>query len=1263
MTGWLKTLLIGAASTAAVAAVAATAYFGIPYVRHMLGAPPPAGPSSPQSPDFTKTAYKLDASGNPVLDSNGDPVPVSGPVHPGDKIQYVLTYKPPAPGPSGPVTITDTLSANQTYLNPSIAAPGWTYTSPPFGTAAQTGNPVDNQTVFSSPGIAPGGSAVLTIPAISGSVGAPGGGGDGYEPVPVVTSTGTKVFGVNHHQAINGLIMCWMGATLAKCSPTYPKRVSTSPEQRGTPDFPHAVVYNKKVYFPVGRYNEVAKTTLEFGIGCWDAETDSECPFVSLPGQPSLNMAGNTTPYLGTNLDGYVAGVRADPQNPSHLLMYANGNIYCVDIAVLGAPACAGWAPSPISPTSVAGRSGDMFVEESGTRLFFSNTVPSVHCVNLSDGSLCAGWPSAGVNGGATGATHLGPGLDSSGAMNAICLSQTFGASNFRCFSTANGTSVASWPAALATSGIFAAYHIPGTARVLYPPYTNNPIPKCYDFSTSAYCTPFTPYWSSNNNWTDSGGTSHGSVRDYGYASDPSAPQDCIYGLGDGGLLVRFAADGTPATKACLPKTYTTTYNLKDQFCAHQPREATWTTVDIVGRPSELVGGTITIKDGSGTVLQTIAVTAANSYTVNLPATGANGSVTVEFAPNYGSNNAPAADYQIKLNYTADVDPQICYSVVIKDCDDTLSQGPVTNKAVYADSVGTREADLDLGKVTGGHCGPPPCLDLASAITFNPDGTGTLTLTGGGPSGFSSHVVSVHSNTPGVTVTPPSRVFSSGAINGTWNLTGLTPGLTIEFQVDAVDPGAGTNGGDKCCSSTITVTVPPQEHGPRNDLAIRKTGVSEGQGPANGSGYIYTLSVTNVGAPVNGQNTIVVTDVVPAGLSFASANGTDWTCVGPFPIAAGGTLTCTYTGTAPLATGQLLPPITVISTNPAHGTQLPAVTNCADVAFATGSGLIDTDPSNNRSCTGDDPHAATGSLTVIKVVETDSLDYSGVTFQVQTSCLPITGPAATSTLNLNAADNYTQTLTNLPAGAVCTVTELPPPLPSTFPANCHWVTSYPTGQQATVGAGVVEIRVVNRVSCTQAPPKCDPKTTRSGGGECICRYPGMTHRQGVENACSCPTGTSLVAGKGCLTPRQACTEPGHWNGLTCTTCERGATWNSRTNRCERKLICEPTSTRSEDGECLCRYDGMTQTSPTRCICAQGSTLVPGRGCVLTCRDPMIPNRRGTACVCPDGMKTRNGKCEEGRSPIDDIFGHFGGSVGGGVRGGGGEGDRHRDRGH
>lgn len=270
MMSWLK---MAALWTGVAAGAAAATVLAVPDLRHMIiGGEGISG--------FTKSAY--DEQGNPL----------SGPVAVGQTIQYVLRYKPPVSGSSGPVTIVDTLSPNQTYVPGTIVAPGWTPSTPEYNL---------NQETYSSPGFGPGSSFALTVPAISGSAGAPGGGGDGYEPVPVVTSTGTKVFGVNHHQAFNGKIMCWYGADLSKCAPAYPKRASTSPEQRATPDLPHAAVFDKKVYFPAARYDEVAKTTLEFGMGCWDAETDSECPFVSLPGQPSVNMLGNTTPYLGNS--------------------------------------------------------------------------------------------------------------------------------------------------------------------------------------------------------------------------------------------------------------------------------------------------------------------------------------------------------------------------------------------------------------------------------------------------------------------------------------------------------------------------------------------------------------------------------------------------------------------------------------------------------------------------------------------------------------------------------------------------------------------------------------------------------------------------------------------------------------------------------------------------------------------------------------------------------------------------------------------------
>lgn len=60
---------------------------------------------------------------------------------------------------------------------------------------------------------------------------------------------------------------------------------------------------------------------------------------------------------------------------------------------------------------------------------------------------------------------------------------------------------------------------------------------------------------------------------------------------------------------------------------------------------------------------------------------------------------------------------------------------------------------------------------------------------------------------------------------------------------------------------------------------------------------------TNLAAPLTGPQTITVTDVVPAGMTFTNVTSVNWTCSpipGP-PIPAGGTLTCTY---ARLFTGE-----------------------------------------------------------------------------------------------------------------------------------------------------------------------------------------------------------------------------------------------------------------------------------------------------------------------------------------------------------------------
>lgn len=774
--GMLKGLAITAV---AIAGVGGAAYIAAPKILPFIQSE--GGGGGQGSEQFNKTAY----------DANG--VQLTGPVPVGQVIQYVLRYGRPNSGTSGPATINDTLSASQTYVPNSIVAPGWSASTPEYQA---------NHEVYSSPGIGPT-SFTMTVPVIAGSVGAASGGGDGYEPVPVVTSTGTKVFGINHHQPTGGnpSIMCWYGGSLQKCSPAYPKLASTLPDLRATPDFPHAAVFNKKVYYPTGVYPNVSLSTpnqtIEFGIACWDAELDMPCPFIPLTGHPTLSTG--STPignFLGTFIDPYIAGVRADPLNPSHLLMYAMGKIYCVDVGQPGAPSCAGWSDAVVSPTNTSGRSTDMFVEEGGTRVFFSNTVPRVFCFNIADGSVCSGWPTTGTSPTATGATNLGPGLNASGTMDAICLSRGFASnSGFECFDIATSLATTSWPVGfLANHGIFSAYHLPMTKRVLFPAYTLGQ-PLCYDFGTASACAGFTPYW-----------TSPGNVKDYGYEADPTMPQTCIYGLGDGGKLVRFDANGASALKFCVPKTYSETYTIDDQFCFKKPSVATWTTVAFLNRPSELVGGTIVLKDSAGTVIQTITVNSSDSYALNLSALGLNSTVTMDFTPNYSGSNLPTSDYQIELSYSADEASQICYKATVSEC------GAVSNDAVLHDDLGTYVANVDLGQ-TSGPCGGTEtetnCLDLQPSMLVNPDGSGVLTLTLGGPPGFGATLITLEALTGGIGVTNEAQTFGQGQTQGVWALTGLVPGTVVTFKVDGVEAGGGIKPGtDQCCNGTIEVTVP-----------------------------------------------------------------------------------------------------------------------------------------------------------------------------------------------------------------------------------------------------------------------------------------------------------------------------------------------------------------------------------------------------------------------------------------------------------------------
>ena len=127
--------------------------------------------------------------------------------------------------------------------------------------------------------------------------------------------------------------------------------------------------------------------------------------------------------------------------------------------------------------------------------------------------------------------------------------------------------------------------------------------------------------------------------------------------------------------------------------------------------------------------------------------------------------------------------------------------------------------------------------------------------------------------------------------------------------------------------------------GPEIDIGIAKIGernVNNPDGP-----YNFTIGARNLAGPITTPQTITITDIVPAGMTFTNVTSTNWNCLpvlGP-PIPAGGTLTCTYSGTFPIATAQLLGTISIVATGGDGPYQ-----NCA--ALAPG----DRNTDNDRAC-------------------------------------------------------------------------------------------------------------------------------------------------------------------------------------------------------------------------------------------------------------------------------------------------------------------------
>ena len=132
---------------------------------------------------------------------------------------------------------------------------------------------------------------------------------------------------------------------------------------------------------------------------------------------------------------------------------------------------------------------------------------------------------------------------------------------------------------------------------------------------------------------------------------------------------------------------------------------------------------------------------------------------------------------------------------------------------------------------------------------------------------------------------------------------GTAPPITVLVTILAaaypsVTNTATTQGGGASNTATASNTVPVTG---TSSLTLQKSHTGDF---TVGSPGTYTLLLGNSsGIPTNGPITLV--DTLPAGLTYASASGTGWTCA-----AAGQTVTCSYAAT--IAAGATAPPLTLV---------------------------------------------------------------------------------------------------------------------------------------------------------------------------------------------------------------------------------------------------------------------------------------------------------------------------------------------------------------
>ena len=342
-----------------------------------------------------------------------------------------------------------------------------------------------------------------------------------------------------------------------------------------------------------------------------------------------------------------------------------------------------------------------------------------------------------------------------------------------------------------------------------------------------------------------------------------------------------------------------------------------------------------------------------------------------------------------------------------------------------------------------GGCGvtPPPeingCLkDSKVSVKCNPDGTYTVTLSGGS---FTGTDITMTSQTAGVTVTPPQQPW---APTTTWTVTGATAGQTVVLAANATSAGHGqAPGTDECCSGEIKIVMPECPK-PVGEVIVEKKVKNDTHASAsviNSLAFPIHLTCT---APSNLSTTFNLNNGgthTETNLPFNSVCSVTETTLPPVPANV-----CPQGSTAVWSTPVITPASATVNPTVTTFTVLNEL-HCEKASEV----IVEKKVKNNTNA----------SATVI----------NSLVFPVGLTC---TAPSNLSTtFNLNNGGTHTEN--NVPYTSVCTVAEststLPPPPKDVCPAGtiAGWATPVITPTSATINAPVTVFTVVNELDCNK----------------------------------------------------------------------------------------------------------------------------------------------------------------------------------------------------